>query len=117
MHFTQKPIAENYPVTPSQWRDFYNASGWIVIPHYKSGRLHYVRVKEAVIPPVKNELNEYAPNFYGETVSLIVTTWSGKEIGIRYCNELPDLDPVKYPVLQVDMNNAITNQRWLKPGK
>ena len=36
-------------------------------------------------------------------------------MGIVYCNGLPDLMAVKVPLLQEDMINSITNQRWLEP--
>ncbi len=115
MTFKPFPVAPNYPVTPSQWRDFYNRSKVMVIPHYKTGELHFVRIMKAIIPKGSKNI-EYGSNFHGEVVDLVITTTSGKKIGICYCNGLPKLSAVKYPVLQVDMNDAITNQQWLKPA-
>ena len=91
--------------------DFFNKSKMMVLPHYKTGVLHYKPIKKAEFRPYI----EYEPNFHGNRVSIVVTTMSGKELGGVYCNSLPDLMAVNVPLLQVDMHNAVTNQRWIEP--
>jgi hypothetical protein len=116
MTFTPRPVAPKYPVTPSDWCQFYNQVKVMVVPHFNSARLHFLRISRAELVSPRNAQFEYAPNFFGETVNMIVTTTSGKQIGVVYCNGLPELSKVVHPILQVDMNNAVSNQRWVKPS-
>lgn len=102
MSFPVNHMLKGYPKTPSQWRDFINKLGFMVIPNFATGRLQFLGIQKAT---------SYLPEGDG---CLKVETLSGKSFYVIYCNGLPDIERPLSPLLQVDMHDPIGSQRWLK---